>query len=227
MIKIGITGSKGFIGTNLSIELWTELHADIFEYDLPKFDITNEGIEFDNIDYLYHLAAYTKVHKSFEESDICHSVNVQGTQNVVNAARRSKVKRIIFASSILVYKNTTKTSLKDELGYNNIGGPYGESKIEGEKIIMDSKIPYTILRISSPYGARMRKGPYFDIINHQVYFHPNSVINFVLIEKVMNEMMISLYDEENSIRNVFGENIKLLDLYEKYHYPLVKMIGRE
>ncbi len=63
--------------------------------------------------------------------------NIQGTRNIVEAARKAKAKHIIFLSTILAaYEKTTS---------------YGKSKLAGEEIIKNSGVPHTILRLSIAY----------------------------------------------------------------------------
>ena len=225
-MKIGITGATGFIGKNLIDALKNQRpHVTIYEFNSKILNIVKE-ITLPEVDCLFHLAAYNSRIKSFDNEKHCFDVNVEGTRNIVKAAK-GKVGRIIFSSSILVYKDLTQTSLQDELGYNDFGGPYGQSKIEAETIIKESGIPYTILRISSPYGKYEKKGAVLDIESHQVFLHPDSILNIVPVEDVVNAMMAFISAKENSIANVYGENVNLLELYDRFDYPVVRIEGKE
>ncbi len=85
------------------------------------------------------------------EAKTAWAVNVLGTQNVVDACRETN-KKIIFVSTDFVFNG--KDTPKD--GYDELHTPspinwYGVTKYEGEKIVMNSGLPYLILRIAYPY----------------------------------------------------------------------------
>lgn len=119
-----ITGGAGFIGTNLTIELLKQGHTikvyDNFAAgDFEKFPKRKqEGVEyiegdirdfdsllraFDGVDGVFHMAALPRVTYSVEYPQITHDVNVNGTLNVLLAARDSGVKRVVFSSSSSTY----------------------------------------------------------------------------------------------------------------------------
>ncbi|MBI3036821.1 NAD-dependent epimerase/dehydratase family protein [Candidatus Woesearchaeota archaeon] len=88
------------------------------------------------VDIIIHAAAVIKARDSADYL----RVNVDGTRNLVEAAKSSKVKHFIFLSSVLAsYQNTT---------------PYGKSKLAAEEIVRNSGVPFTILRISLIYGEK-------------------------------------------------------------------------
>ena len=99
-----------------------------------------------NIDLVVHLAAKPGVEWSTEHPVECINVNVVGTENVLDAMRKTFVPNIIFASSSTVYSGLS---------------PYGLSKQFGERLVeMHSKLygcRSLALRLFSAYGPRMRK----------------------------------------------------------------------
>jgi NADH dehydrogenase len=88
----------------------------------------------DRCDAIVHLAAATGV----ADEKLVRSVNVEGTDRLLHAAKLSRVGRIIFVSSI----SATREKL----------GPYGRTKKRGEELVRASGLPHVILRPSLVYG---------------------------------------------------------------------------
>lgn len=220
-MKIGITGSKGFIGKRLS-QVLEDRGYSVIKYDVDNLDIRNKVELSDEIDVIYHLAALNKPFLSKTDPLTTFKVNALGTLNLLEAIRNSNVKKIIYTSSILVYKDLTKTKETDLGGYNSIY-PYGFEKLIGEEYIkMYSDlfgIDYVILRISGVYGPEMYKNPIFDIIqgflnnNIQLYVDRNSVYNFIYIDDVVNALVESLNWKSDIFNLCSDENSKIIDIY--------------
>ena len=111
--KVFITGVAGFIGSNLA-DKWLELGADVIGLDnmfngslgnlqntlkyknfrFVKGDLRDLSIilEFTKErDIIYHLGAFTSVPQSILMPETCNAVNVNGTINVLNAARKNEI----------------------------------------------------------------------------------------------------------------------------------------
>ena len=158
--KIIITGGSGFIGTNV-VQHYLDKGWEVLSLDRNKPKNPEHAQYFRSIDllnrtdlieatkqfsptYLIHLAARTDLD---ETNDIKgYAANIQGVQNVIDACDQcSKLKRVIFASSMLVCRFGYIP--KDEFDYSP-NTLYGESKVLTEKIIRDSdmKHEWTIVR---------------------------------------------------------------------------------
>ncbi len=104
------------------------------------------------VDHIIHLAAIIPP-LAYEKPELAYDVNVKGTSNIINAIERMKSPpRFIYASSIAVHGNrmnkeppTRVDDPFDPLDYDN----YAHHKIEIEKKLWKSKIPWTILRFSA------------------------------------------------------------------------------
>ncbi len=146
--SIFITGANGFIGSSF-VEYCAAQGVSVMALirsGLPHFIVDKnvkvvfgDILDRDSISkcikpgmIVVHLAAnpYHPV--------LSHKVNVEGTRNLVEVCRIKKVERVVYVSSQAV-KITNK-------------GVYAKTKLEGEQIIIDSGLPYTIVRPSLVYG---------------------------------------------------------------------------
>jgi UDP-glucose 4-epimerase len=95
-------------------------------------------------------------------------VNVDGTWNVIEAARAAGVKKIVYSSSASVYGDAVSLPMTEEHPFNN-RTMYGATKIAGEQFFRATfeqhKLPYVALRYMNVYGPRMDyKGTYVSVI---------------------------------------------------------------
>jgi UDP-glucose 4-epimerase len=146
--KIAITGGAGFIGSNLA-EALAEKNQVILIDDLSVGKMRNlNGIDahlfkgsindkemlmkaFQDIDCVFHLAAIASVQKSLEEPLRVDQVNVDGTLNVLVAARDTGVKRLVFASSAAVYGDSPELPKRESM-VPQPQSPYAVTKVAGE-----------------------------------------------------------------------------------------------
>jgi UDP-glucose 4-epimerase len=116
---------------------------------------------------VFHLAAlwlYECVHQPRSALD----VNVVGTYNVVEAAQRAGVKRVVYSSSASVYGDAVSTPMTEDHPFNN-RTMYGATKIAGEQFFRafyeQHRLNYVALRYMNIYGPRMDdKGAYVSVI---------------------------------------------------------------
>jgi nucleoside-diphosphate-sugar epimerase len=146
MEKILITGSNGFVGKKLIKEL---KKYKIIEFDKNKnLDILNKkDIEkkMKDVNTVIHLAGIID-----NQNKLLWDINVKGTENLIEIAKKNKVKKIIYLSSTGVYGFT-----KEKINEKTKPCPeneYEKSKLEGEKICLKSKIPCTIIRSAMIFG---------------------------------------------------------------------------
>jgi nucleoside-diphosphate-sugar epimerase len=146
-----VTGGAGFIGSNTVDELVRRDHSVVVLDDLSsgkeenltevrnkitfmKGSITDlETVQkaMQQADYVIHLAARTSVPRSVKDPLETNRINVEGTLNVLVAARDNKVKRVVFAASSSAY-GETPTLPKVETMQPVPISPYGVSKYVGE-----------------------------------------------------------------------------------------------
>jgi nucleoside-diphosphate-sugar epimerase len=158
---------------------------------------------FDGIKIIYHLAARTDIDGTSLED---YSVNFEGTKNLIQAAADSKqLQRFVFYSTQLVVGLFNETRFIDESEPYRTKTHYGQSKIEGEKVVQEycsqAGIKHTIIRPTSVYGP-WGEAPYkdfFQAIKRRRYCHVGKADNLVSLVYVKNlialTILVSLSDQ--------------------------------
>jgi nucleoside-diphosphate-sugar epimerase len=102
---------------------------ELIEGDIRDKSTCNKACK--GIDVVSHQAALRSVPKSMQTPHEYNEVNIDGTLNVLEAARENKIKRFVFASSSSVYGDTNKFPEREE-AYPLLISPYALSKLVGE-----------------------------------------------------------------------------------------------
>jgi len=112
------------------------------------------------VDVVVHLAARSGVQASIKNPSLYMEVNVTGTVNVLEAARKRGCGRFIYAGSSSVYGRNPKLPFHEDDAVNRPQSPYAASKRAGELLGSTyhdlHDIPMTCLRIFTTYGPRCR-----------------------------------------------------------------------
>lgn len=103
-----------------------------------------------------HLAARAGVRPSLKNPRLYYQVNVSGTRNILELAKRHQVKQFIFASSSSVYGTQAKVPFSETDKLAKPVSPYAETKLAGEKLCQESGLTTTILRFFTVYGPAGR-----------------------------------------------------------------------
>ena len=172
-----VTGGAGFIGSNIVEELVKRgervkvidnfitgrrenLEPFLNKIELIEGDIRDLSLMekiAKGVDYVLHQAAFRSVPKSVENPTLCNDINIAGTLNVLMAAHKSKVKRVVYASSSSVYGNT-EIFPQCENFFPEPLSPYGVTKLSGEyycKVFSDTFGLETVsLRYFNVFGPR-------------------------------------------------------------------------
>lgn len=127
---------------------------EIIGVSRKDFDIKNKTkvvnfIKKTNPKIIIHAASLGNVDYCEENPNEAYKVNVEGTQNIADAAKAVNAK-IIFLSSNAVYDGDNP--LYDEKKITKPIDVYGKTKVEGEKLIIKSNLNYCILRLITIYG---------------------------------------------------------------------------
>jgi UDP-glucose 4-epimerase len=171
-----VTGGAGFIGSNL-VEALLERGDDVrvldnfstgFRANLEGFDVDIVEGELRSyervhaamrgIEVVYHLGALGSVPRSVQDPLTSSAVNVEGTLNVLLAARDEGVRRVIFSSSTSVYGSTRELPTLESTPPDPIS-PYGVAKLAAERnCISFSRVYHSfetvVLRYFNVFGPR-------------------------------------------------------------------------
>lgn len=169
--SVVVTGGAGFIGSNLVEELAKEHQVKVID-NLSTGHIENldqiRGVEFvrgsitdldllkevfSDVDYVYHQAALPSVPRSIEDPISSNRVNIDGTLNVLVAARDCGAKKVVYASSSSVYGDTPTLPKREDMTPNP-KSPYAATKLAGE---------YYCRIFSEIYGLKTASLRYFNV----------------------------------------------------------------
>lgn len=170
MVNVLVTGGAGFIGSHLVEELVKQGHrVTVFDNlftgkkehlknvsEKIKFvegdirDIDTLKKHFVGMDTVFHQAALRSVPASVKEPIPYYDVNIIGTHNVLESARLSNVRRVVFASSSSVYGDLLELPQKEDKTGNKLS-PYAISKKTGEDLCIYFYKTYGLETVSLRY----------------------------------------------------------------------------
>jgi UDP-glucose 4-epimerase len=212
--KVIITGGSGFIGSNLSEELVKRGYEVIVIDNLATGRIENiesfkssknfsfvkgsiNDLEilkkhFEGAYCVFHQAAIPSVQRSVENPIASNQANVDGTLNVLVAAKDCNVKKVMYASSSSVYGDTPILPKQENMAQNP-KSPYAVSKLAGEQYCRAFSNVYglktTCLRYFNVFGPRQ------DPKSHYAAIIP------ILINKAINGERPAIYGDGNQTRD--------------------------
>ena len=177
--KSVITGGAGFIGSNLTDHLVKAGHKVVIldnfvsgkrsnlshhknqNVKIIKIDISKDNnLEryFKNIDYVFHLAGLAEIIPSIKNPKKYFVNNVLGTLNVIEAAKKTKIKKLIYAASSSCY-GTQKSFPTSEKSKIDLKHPYAVTKYMGEELVLKYasifNMPNISFRFFNVYGPRL------------------------------------------------------------------------
>ena len=179
ILRSVVTGGAGFIGSNL-VDHLVEIGHEVIVLDnfasgkkanlshhkkkdvkIKRIDISkSKNLEkyFNGVDYVFHLAGLAEIIPSIKNPKKYFNVNVLGTLKVLDAAKKARVKKLIYAASSSCYGSPKKfpTSEKEKI---DIKHPYGLTKFLGEQLVIKYatkfKMPNISFRFFNVYGPRL------------------------------------------------------------------------
>lgn len=190
-MKSIVTGGAGFIGSHIVDKLcelghevividnetstvhenfWynptVKYNNNYYKYDIADYDKIRPL--FEGVDYVFHLAAESRIQPAIDNPLLCFRTNSFGTAVILQCAREAGVKRVMYSSTSSAYglKNTPPL---EETMPNDCLNPYSVAKTSGEEACkMYSKLfglDTVIFRYFNVYGAREPlKGPYAPVV---------------------------------------------------------------
>lgn len=218
-MNILVTGGAGFIGSHIVDQLITQGHqviiidnlvtgqqdlinpaAIFYQEDITNASKVEEIIQKHQIQIICHQAAQLDVRKSVQDPQYDANVNIIGTINLFEAARKHGVTKVVFASSGGAIYGDTDILPTPETHPTDPISPYGIAKLVMEKYAHYYKtiynIDYTALRYSNVYGPRQNTQGEAGVIalfiskmlqNQQCYINGdgNNTRDFVYVQDVV------------------------------------------
>jgi UDP-N-acetylglucosamine/UDP-N-acetyl-alpha-D-glucosaminouronate 4-epimerase len=132
------------------------LDVEIVEGELRSYERVHNAVR--GVDFVHHLGALGSVPRSVQDPLTTGAVNVEGTLNVLLAARDAGVRRVVFASSSSVYGSSAELPARENGPVDPIS-PYGVAKLAAERYCVSfSRVYHTfetvVLRYFNVFGPR-------------------------------------------------------------------------
>lgn len=238
-MKILITGGIGFIGSHLCEKYIKEGHTVLCLDNFMNGNITNirhltfqrnfklihgDIRDFDllekimpSVDVVFHLAAQIHVDRSVVEPELTYEINVQGTQNILEAARMYDVKRVIHTSTSEVYGSSEYCPM-DEKHPLNAPHPYGASKIAADRMchayIQTYGMDISIMRLFNIFGPRQKDIGYGGVIS-------------IFTRRVLSDLPPIVYGDGLQTRDYtyIEDAVRAYDLVLKHDNPITEPVN--
>jgi UDP-glucuronate 4-epimerase len=193
-MRILVTGGAGFIGSHLVEKLLATGHEvsilddfnDFYDPQIKRANIAGVAGEVaihrvdlrdsaavdllfhrEKFEAIAHLAARAGVRPSISQPQLYYDTNVSGTLHLLEAARRTGIERVVFASSSSVYGICKEVPFSEDFHLTQTISPYAATKVAGEFLCSTYSHLYQMrivaLRFFTVYGARQRP----DLAIHQ------------------------------------------------------------
>ena len=210
--RVLVTGGAGFIGSNLAEALvregfYVRIVDNLSTGKLENLEDIKEQVEFlegdirdiemamraaEGMDFVFHQAALPSVQRSIEDPISSAKVNIEGTLNMLMAARDKGVGRLIYASSSSVYGDSPALP-KEEGMPANPKSPYALSKFAGERYC---QIFYEI------YGLETVCLRYFNVFGpRQDHRSMYAAVIPIFVKNVLDDKPIIIYGDGEQTRD--------------------------
>jgi UDP-glucose 4-epimerase len=234
-MKSIVTGGAGFIGSHL-VDKLLELNHDVICIDNESSQSNeefrwNDGADnyrldicnyqhiaplFYNVDYVFHMAAESRIEPSIKNPLNTNKVNILGTTNILQAAREHGVQKVLYSSTSAAY-GRNKIPHQESM-YEDCLNPYSVSKVCGEKICRMYtelfKLKTVIFRYFNVYGPRQpKRGQYAPVIGiflrQKESLEPLTIVgdgsqrrDFIHVQDVINANICAA--EHNITNDLYG-----------------------
>lgn len=233
-MKVLVTGGAGFIGSNV-VDLLIEKNYEVCVIDslmhgeksninkkavLYEMDIRDKKIkeifEKEQPDYVIHNAAQINVANSVKDPIDDASINVIGTINVLEAAKKTNVKKIIYPASAAIFGEPAYLPIDEAHPLEMISG-YGVTKHTVEHYLKVYKklynIGYVSLRYSNVYGPRQDSSGEGGVVaifcekllkgeRPYIYGDGEQIRDFIYVEDVAKANLLALESNMEGIFNI-------------------------
>lgn len=258
--NVVVTGGAGFIGSNLARVLTHENRVTVIDnistgylkniqdlIDAKKVGFIRGSITdldllqdaFRKVDYVFHQAAIPSVPRSIEDPISSNYANINGTLNVLVAARDNDVKKVVYASSSSAYGDTPTLPKKEDMKPCPLS-PYAVSKLAAEyycQVFTEVyDLPTASLRYFNVYGPRQDPSSEYAavipkfitrIFNDKspiVYGDGEQTRDFTFIDDVVNANILVAESKPTGVFNIAGgKRISINDLAKS----IMEIVGKD
>ena len=262
-MKIGVTGGAGYVGSNLVKTLILEKNevesvdnlmnsdyghlrtqgsgaANLLEGDIRDLEFMVDA--FEGCDAIAHLAALSGLVKCRERPDEATSINVYGTYNVLEAARKLGIRKVVFCSTAAVYGKPAEMPVTEGISLRPLN-LYGVTKLAGERLMDvfsdNHGIATTSLRFGNVFGVGLFTN--YDTVIPKfvrmglngegltVYGDGSSTRDYVHVDDIARALILALESKGNGseVYNVGGETMEIGVLAKLIVESLRKSTGEE
>jgi UDP-glucose 4-epimerase len=211
-VRALVTGGAGFIGSHIVTRLVEGGHdarvldnfssgkrdnlahlatsVDVLEADVRSYDDVARAAE--GCDVIFHQAAIVSVPYSVDHPRETHDVNIEGTLNVLCAAREKKARRVVFASSAAIY-GEEPTLPKTEAMLPQPISPYGVEKLTGE---------HYLATFTKLYGLETVALRYFNVFGPRQ--DPSSAYSGVIsvfVDRILGDEKVGIFGDGEQTRD--------------------------
>ena len=217
-------------------EFYCNKDAKYFKYDIENYNLIEPL--FKGVDYVFHLAAESRIQPTMDRPVKACMTNIIGTCNILEASRRNGIKRVIYSSTSSAYGLKNSIPLNERM-HRDCLNPYSVTKVAGEDLC---KMYYSlygvetiIFRYFNVYGERQPlKGQYAPVVGLFLEMKksnkPMTVVgdglqtrDYTYVGDVVEANILATTATINNVGEIFnvgtGTNHSVLDL--------VDMIGGE
>jgi dihydroflavonol-4-reductase len=240
-MKVLVTGATGFIGfhvAKLLIEKGFQVSAlvregsdtsalkamgiELVSGDVRDFSSICKALK--NCRQMYHLAADYRIWVN--DPKTMYEVNVQGTRNVMRAALKTGIEKIVHTSTVGVLAACSNGKPSDEetpVSIRDMVGPYKKSKFIAEKEVfgfIEKGTPVVIVNPTTPVGPMDKKPTptgkiIVDFLNGKIPAYLDTGLNFVDVEDVASGHFLAAQHGRIGQRYILGnKNISLSKFFE-------------
>jgi UDP-glucose 4-epimerase len=254
-MRILITGGSGFIGSHIAeyfqgkaeVRILDNLRTgyrrnlDGLNVEFIEGSITDKAIvekAVQGVDYIFQLAALVSVPESMSKPEECVSINVNGHLNVLEAAAKAGVKKLVLASSAAIYGDNPVVP-KVETMYPEPKSPYAITKLDGEyynaMYTKEGKLETASTRFFNVFGPRQDpKGAYAAAVpifvekavkgeTITVFGDGEQTRDFIYVKDIVGALVFAATTPgvTGTFNVGYGSKITIKDLANK----IIKMVG--
>jgi len=257
-MRVLVTGGSGFIGSHVVdklkqrgirvsiLDIVYPIQEDVEYHNVSLLDFDRLRSTMGGIDVVFHLGAVADVKDAAQDPHYAELINTRGSINVLEAARRARVSRVIFGSTVWVYSDTIGDLLDEDTQLSPPSHIYTATKLASEYYCRAYSKHYgistTILRYGIPYGPGARPGAVIPIfVEKALKGEPLTIAGdglqyrkFVYVEDLAEGNVLALKPvAENKIYNLEGtEKVTIRQVAETIqkivgHVEIEFMEGRD